>query len=180
MATTRESILDGLRWCAKLLRIFAKRAAITGVIVAALATVVVFTTRERVSDCSRVTPAQDAVLAELTVPGSDRSFRATAEPRCVEGVFQSPLSGVPMTLESATAQLRADGWALETEFLPFFDQLWRRCFSIDTPGWERIQINIDAVRAGDVVSAAVIAPEEGDACEAERREFSDFYPPGDS
>ena len=180
MATTRESVVDGLRWCAKILRIFAKRAAITAVFVALFAAAVLYTTRERVSDCSDVTDEQEAALLELRGDAPGRSFTASDDPSCVDGIYRAPLAGFPATIEPASDQLLADGWEMETEFLPFFDQLWRRCFSFDRPGWERVQVNLDAIRAGDLIAASVVAPEDGDACEAEHREFSEIYPPADS
>ncbi|MEM7288467.1 MAG: hypothetical protein AAF480_19145 [Actinomycetota bacterium] len=180
MATTRESVIDGLRWCAEILRIFTRRAAITAVFVAIFAAVVLYTTRERISDCSDVTAEQEEVLLGLRSVVAGRSFTAADDPGCVDGTYRAPLTGLPDTIEPATDLLLADGWQMETEFLPFFDQLWRRCFSLDRPGWERVQVNLDAIRAGDLIAASVIAPENGDACEAERREFSEIYPPADS
>lgn len=94
MATTRESIEDGVRWVLKVLRIGVRRAFTMAIFVALFAAAVVWTTRERVSDCSDVADSQRDVLASLLVEDPGRSFRAVSAAECVDGVFRSLIVGV--------------------------------------------------------------------------------------
>ena len=176
MATTAESIRDGLRWVGGLVKIGVKRALIIGILAALFAGAVVITTRERSSDCSGITDEQRSLLDSLREPDPSRSFLALREPACSDGVFAVRLDGLADEMEAATDQLADDGWGLETNFLPFFQELWRRCFASDDPAWAAIEISIDASRSGTVREARAIAPEGLDACEAERRDRSPFYP----
>ncbi|MGI9609604.1 MAG: hypothetical protein ACR2NL_04845 [Acidimicrobiia bacterium] len=169
MATTRESIADLFRWCLEVLKTFTRRAIIFGVFAGLFAVAVIYTTRERVSECRDVTDGQRALLQSLGEPGPDRSFFAVGVAGCEQGLYSAPLEGVAETMEGATAQLIADGWSLEAEFVPFFDHLWRRCFSLGQPGWERVQITVDALRSGSVKTVQATALENVNACEREQR-----------
>ena len=177
MATTRESIADGFRWCLGLLAVFVRRAIIFGVFAGIFAAAVIFTTRDRVPDCGDLTDPQQTALESLRESRPDRSFVATGPAVCDRGVHAAPLDGLAATMESATRQLIEDGWELETEFVPFFENLWRRCFSRAEPGWEQVQIEVDALRSGIVRIVRATALENVDACDLERREGSPYYPP---
>lgn len=176
MATTAESIQDGLRWIAGLLRIGLRRALILGVFVGLFAAAVVITTRERISDCSNVTVSQRALLDVLREPSTERSFQTSDVPACTDGQFSAPIDGIDGDMEMVTRQLQADGWVLETNYLPFFDLLWRRCFSFPAAGWEQIEITVDASRAGAVRIVRATAPESVEACDLERRDRSRNFP----
>lgn len=180
MATTRESFEDAVRWVLRLLRIGLRRALTIGALVAAFAVAVVLTTRETVSDCGDVTDRQRTLMAVLADTGETASFRATGPARCVEGEFTAPVEGLASTMETATSQLTADGWVLEADYIAFYQQLWRRCFRSTEPGWERIQITVDATRGGAVQGVRATAPENVDACDLERRETSTIFPPSDA
>ena len=177
MATTRESIEDGLRWMLNLLRIGVRRAVVLGVFVALFALAVVITTRERVSGCGDVTGEQKALLATLLEPDPGRTFVATEPARCLDGEYTTPIEGIDARMEEATEQLIGDGWVHQTDYIGYYRQLWRRCFRFGEPGWARIQITVDATRHGSVHTVRATAPEHVDACELERRETSDIYPP---
>ena len=160
MATTRESIEDGFRWMLDLLKIGARRALILAFLVALFAIAVVVSTRETVSDCGDVTDDQRARLESLIEPESGRSFVASGPGQCVEGEFAAPVVGLAETMDEATEQLLNEGWVLETTYVPFFEQLWRHCFRRDLPGWERVQIFVDANRGGTVRTVTARAPEK--------------------
>ncbi|MFK8026098.1 MAG: hypothetical protein AB8G26_19245 [Ilumatobacter sp.] len=177
MATTRESVHDGAAWFLRLLRVGVRRALVLTVIIAAFATLVVVTTRTRTSDCSDVTSEQRDAIASLAGDSATRSFRSADDARCSDGVFGAPIVGVADSMERATAQLADDGWEVETDYIAFALQLWRRCFSFDAPTWRGIQISVDADRGGAIETARAIAPENVEACELERREASRIYPP---
>ena len=177
MATTRESIADGVRWVAELLKVGVRRGLILGVFVTLFAIAVVVTTRETVSDCSEVTDEQQVRLASLLEPEAGRSFVATEPARCIDGWFSSPLDGVADTMDEATDQLLAEGWVLEATYIGFYRQLWRHCFRRDVADWDDIQLTVDATRGGAVHTVSATAPEGVEGCELERRETSVIYPP---
>ena len=177
MATTRESFEDAVRWIAKVLRIGLRRALVIGVLAGLFAVLVVVTTRETVSDCGDITAAQKEALDALSAADGVGGLRTSESARCIDGEFAAPLDGIAATMEPATAQVVDAGWQLDTEYIAFHRQLWRRCFHVDRPGWEQVQILLDASRGGGVVSARVTAPEGFDACELERRDTSLIYPP---
>lgn len=179
MATTQESIGDGVRWVLKLLRIGVWRALILGVFVAAFAAAVVLTSRDTVSDCGDVTDEQRELLAALAEPEPGRTFVATGRPRCVDGEFSAPLTGLPADMEEATRRLEGEGWILETTYIGYFRQQWRHCFQRDLAGWEAVQVTVDASRGGAVHTTVATAPENARACELERRDASRIYPPSD-
>lgn len=180
MATRRESIQLGLQWCVRMLRIAVRRAVIIGVLAGLFALAVIYTTRERVSDCSDVTPDQRAALAALIEPDASPTLGATASATCVDGEYSAPLTGYADTMEAATHQVEREGWVHDTNYIAFFDQLWRRCFRRTEPGMEQVQLTIDASRGGSVIAARVTAPENVQACELERRDESEIYPPRES
>lgn len=177
MATTQETIQDRLRWVGRMLRIAARRAVVIGVCVALFTLAVVVSTRERVSDCGDVTDTQRAGMAQLAEPSPDRSFRAVAEPACETGEFMARIERVAGDIEAATVQLVADGWQQETNFVSYLRNTWQRCFSFAGDGFEGVQVIVDAGRSGKVRATKVVAPENADACELERRETSRIYPP---
>lgn len=177
MATTAESFRDTLRWTAGLLRTFVRRAVVFGAVAGLFALAVVLTTREKVSDCSGVTREQRALIDDLAEPSADRSFVASAPAECRDGLYLAPISGVATTMEAAGDQLVADGWSPTTNFVPYFDRLWRQCFRFAVGGWHRIEVIVEASRSGDDAVAFAVAPEGLDACERERRDESRIYPP---
>ena len=177
MATTRESIADGVRWLFDLLKVGVRRGLILGFFVALFAVAVIVTTRETVSDCSDVTDEQRTRLASLLDDEPGRTFVATEPARCIDGWFSSPVEGLAGTMEEATDQLLAEGWVLEATYIGFYRQLWRHCFRRDLAGWEDVQITVDATRDGTVHTVSATAPEGAEGCELERRETSVIYPP---
>lgn len=176
MATTRESIRDGLDWTLRLLGVGARRAVIIGICAGLFAVAVLWTTRERVSDCGDVTDQQREVLAAL-VDGNGASIRVESSARCTEGEYAVPIVGLDGSMEMATASLIDDGFAQETEYIAYGRQVWRRCFSRAEDDWQNIQLIVDATRGGEVVGAKVVALEAGKACDPERRDVSTIYPP---
>lgn len=179
MATTRESIDDGLRWVGRVLRIAVRRAIVLGILAGLFALAVFLTTRERVSDCSEVSERQRADVHELRTADADRSFTVTEAARCTDGLFTAPVAGLPTTMEAASAQLERDGWERDTDFVPYFDQLWRRCFRFDGDRYVGVQLLVDASRRGVVREVRAVAPERADACELEQRDVSRIFPPPD-
>jgi len=179
MATTRESFEDGIRWVGRLFAVGLRRGLVLGLIFGLFALAVVLTTRESVSDCGDVTDAQRAALTSLLEPEPTRSFVASEPARCVDGEFAAPISGLTGELDAVTAELEQQGWVVETDFTPAFQRLWRRCFRRDLPGWQRVQLLVEASRGGVVQAVRATAPEEGDACDLERRDESTIYPPSD-
>lgn len=177
MATTRESIHDAVRWTQKILLIGLRRAAVIGVFVGLFVLLAVVTTRERSSDCGSVSSQQRAVLSTLRDSNAGRSFHTTEPARCRDGEYSAPIEGVADEMTRATEQLTSEGWQLETEYIAFHRQTWRRCFRTDDPGWSRVQITVDATRGGAVHTVRATAPEDTIACELERRETSEIYPP---
>ena len=160
-------------------RIGLRRAVVIGLCAGCFALLVIVTTRETVSGCDDVTDAQRGVLATLRDPDAALPFRTTEDARCREGEFSAPIVGLADEMEAATHELEAAGWRLETDYIAFHLQIWRRCFGNPLAGWERVQVTVDATRGGNVRSVRAIAPENVDACELERRETSDIYPPSE-
>ena len=179
MATTRESFEDGLRWVGRLLAVGLRRGTVLAVIFGLFALAVVFTTRESVSDCGDVTDAQRAALTSLLEREPTRTFVASDPARCVDGVYAAPIQGLAGEIDAVTAELEQQGWVAETNFTPAFQRLWRRCFRRDLPGWQRVQLLVEASRGGVVQTVRATAPEQGDACDLERRDESTIYPPSD-
>ena len=177
MATTRESIQDAARWVLKVLRIGLRRAVIIGTLAGLFALLAFVTTRERVSDCGDVSSRQRAALSTLADSDTGRSFHTTEAARCRDGEYWAPIEGVADAMTRATEQLTSEGWELETEYIAFHRQTGRRCFRTDEPGWGQVQITVDATRGGAVHTVRATAPERADACELERREISEIYPP---
>ena len=177
MATTQESIQDAVRWMGRLLVVGLRRGAVLALIFGVFAAAVVLTTRESVSDCGDVSEDQRAVLEALREAEPTRSFVATAPARCVDGEFMAPISGLSGTLDEVSVELEAQGWEAQADFVPAFQRLWRRCFRSQQPGWERVQVLVDATRGGLVRAVRATAPERGDACELEQRDASTIFPP---
>lgn len=165
MATTAESFQDALRWIGRFLRMAARRAAVMAVLIVLFALAVWWTTRERVSDCGDVTVEQRVLLDSLLVPDEARRFRVATSASCVDGRYSAPVLGLSGEMESASAQLVADGLELDVEFIPFYQDRWRRCFRFPDPAFERIELNVWSNRAGEVEITEVVAPEDGDACD---------------
>ncbi len=179
MATTRECFEDGVRWVIELVRVGARRAVVLGLLVALFAAAVVISTRETVSDCGDVTDDQRARLASLIEAEAGRSFVTVGPARCVDGEYAAQVVGLAETMDRATDQLIAQGWVLETTYIGYYRQSWRRCFRRDAENWERVQIIVDATRGGAVRAVTASAPEGVDACDLERRDASEIYPPSD-
>jgi hypothetical protein len=164
MATTAESVHDGLLWIARLLLVGLKRAAIIGVFVGLFALAVWATTKPSYSDCDDVTPQQRAQLESLREPSPPRNFLTSSEPRCRRGVFAASVSGLGADMETVTAALTAQEWIAQDDFLPYFHNSWVRCFRFSRPDWERIELNVVANRAGEVRTVEASAPENRAAC----------------
>lgn len=164
MATTAESFRDGLRWVGRFLRMAVRRAAIMAVLIALFVVAVWWTTRESVSDCGEITDEQRELMTSLGSTDEWR-FRVEGSASCVEGRYSAPVVGLSDDLETATAQLLADGLELDVEFIPFYQDRWRRCFRFPDPAFERIELNVWSNRAGEVDTTEVTAPEDGDACD---------------
>lgn len=165
MATTAESIVDGLRWLGRTLVVWLRRGVILGAFIGLFVAVAWFTGRERFGDCGDVTAEQRAQLDALQEPAADRSFLAADAGRCVRGNHVVPLTGIDGDLETVVDRLGGEGWRVEATLLPYYYNLLVRCLATDDPGWESIEVSVAASRAGRVARAEARAAPSGTACE---------------
>ena len=170
MATTKESIEDGLLWIRKLLVSSAKKAVVILTFVGIFALVLWFTGRESFSDCLAVTAEQRTQLSTLTEPDEQRTWTATGTPQCTRGVFAQPVTGIKGDLDEIADELLGQGWIDSAVILPPFYDLRATCFRSTEPGWESIELTVAARRSGEIARSEVVAPEGREACEPFRCE----------
>ncbi len=164
MATTAESIRDGLIWLRDLAIVWLRWGLVFGFFVGLFAFAVWATRGVDYGDCSLVAPEDQAKVDNGQALGIDGLF-GVQEGDCVRGVYVARVTGLEGDLEEVVAELNTYGWSAEGTLLPYYYNLEVRCLRHSEPGLEHIELSVFASRAGEISMAEIRATEGDLACE---------------
>jgi len=157
MATTGESIRDGLVWTRNLLVVWLRWGLVLGLAFGLFGLAVWLTRGEDFGNCGDVPAEQRAALESLTLP--------TDPPACSRGVYAARVAGIDGRLNEALARLGASGWRQDAQFLPLFYDLDVRCLRSDRSEWSGLELNLVAGRDGRIVRSEARAAGTEQPCD---------------
>ena len=156
MATTGESIRDGLGWVRNLLVTWLRWGLVLGLAFGLFGLAVWLTRGEDFGNCRDVPAEQRAALESFALP--------TDPPACTRGVYAARVVGIDGPLNDALARLGTSGWTQDAQFLPLFYNLDVRCLRSGLPEWSGLGLNLVAGRDGRILRVEARAAGTEQSC----------------
>ncbi len=165
MATTAESIRDGLFWLGKLGRVFLKRGLIVGGVIGLFAVAIWATGGDGFDDCDADTAGQRAIVDSFREPSGDRNFRVDSDVVCWDGAMVAEAVGPAGDIDDVIEQLRSEGWEAAANLWPPEHDLRVVCFRSEDERLRETELNVASSRSGIVGGAELRITPGHRACE---------------
>jgi hypothetical protein len=156
VATTRESVHDGIVWLRDLVLVWLRWGVVLGLVFGLFGLALWLTRGEDFGDCGDVPSEQRAALESLGAAADGVAF--AAPPRCRRGVFAAEVVVDDDRSSVMVDALGEAGWTARARFLPLSYDLDVRCLRTSRAEWSDLELNVVAGRDGRILRVEARAP----------------------